>query len=545
MMSATEDQEMTHRARLEEHEREAAAWLSARPPPPDTSALYDALLKLPYLRDLDVHHTEYVSKTEQTLKTTFCLGGGRLPLPLPPSPATCACESLSGAAVEKIYLSGSVRECTDVRLFAEEVSDIDVMLQVGPLDVAGLRGQRKAGRQTGATVGGQAGHRISVTQERTPQPGFVLLYHRPLASCRHGGPLPLDARRIVGLMDSFRRQMTSQPSSQSGPSVATTIQDIFKDPKSIDLVACVTCPIWPNEEFGSRQRPSGFPDAELVARLCRTPAFLVPVGFKGSATEDLEWRLSFSRHEYIAYRSMTDKQRVCLTTLKHCRAVIGEAVKPLKSYYLKTALMWLVESRAADQWTLETMHDSLLLILRFLEVCLRRDYMPCYFWPEVNLLASRSAEEKAEMTEAVEELRRRLLPAVLALLADWLGQSATELADSLLGDGRRMSEEEFVARTAVSGISELLDGDWRPLNVLKDLVLNGKVRPYGKLPKLPLCSALSLGIEAGRQYNRSMKQNPLGSQDASNIIGVLQPLLDLAQQVREPEEPEDSWMKEH
>ena len=545
-MADAEEADSSHRVRLEQGEREAAAWLAAHPSPANTSALYDALLKLPYLRDLTDHHPEYVAKTEQTLKTTFCLGGGSLPLPLPDSPVKCACENLTGVAVEKIYLSGSVRECTDVRLFAEEVSDIDVMLQLGPVDVAipdGRRRTRGHDPAAPATTSGQASG-ISVTQERTSQPGFVVLRHRRLASCRHEGQLPVDARRVVGLMDSFRRRMTREPSCQTGPSVATTITDVFEDPKSIDLVTCVLYPRWPHEEYASRQRPSGFPDAQLVERLCRTSAFIVPVGFRGSLTEELEWRISFSRHEYIAYRSMTVKQRECLTTLKHCRAVVGEPAKPLKSYYLKTALMWLVESRPAHQWTLETMHDSLLLMLRYLDVCLRRGYLPCYFWPEVNLLASRSDAERAELAAAVAELRRRLLPSVLALLADWLGQPVTELAHCLLGDGQRMSEEEFRAMTAVNGISELLDGDWRPVNVLKDLALNGKVRPYGKLPKLPLCSALSLGIEAGREFNRRMKQKPLGSQDASNIIGVLQPLLDLAHQVRQPGELEDSWMKE-
>ena len=539
-MAETSEPGTDHRVRLEQYEKEAVDWLADRPTHHSTAALYDALLLLPYLRDLSDHHAEYVAKSEQTLTTTFCLDGTTLPLPLSPSPGSCACEDMTGLGVEKIYLSGSVREGTDVRLFAEEVSDIDVMFLLGPASVDSSVYRRGAGSQTETPQLAS----LSAFQQCTSQPGFTVLHHKRLPSCRHRTALTVDPRRVVGLMDSLRSQMTSSASLQTGPSVATTIKDVFRDPKSIDLVACLPCPSWPHDDFISRQRPSGYPDAELVARLCRTPAFIVPVGFKGSATEELEWRLSFSRHEYIVYRMMTANQRLCLTTLKHCRAVVGESAKPLKSYYLKTALMWLAESRAANQWTLETMHDSLLLILRYLELCLDRGYLPCYFWPEMSLLASRSSAERAELATAVAELRRRVVPAALALLADWLGQPVVSLAQTLLNDGQRMTESEFCAATAVNGIHELLSGDRRPLAVLKDLALSGKVRPYGRLPRLPLCSALSLGIEAGREFNWRTRQNPLGSQDASNVTGVLQPILALAQQIRQHQHSADSWMAE-
>ena len=77
---------------------------------------------------------------------------GGLPLPLPQSPSPCACAPLAGVSVERIYLSGSVRESSDVRLFPEEASDIDLMLQLGPVHVEDAWPVRPA--ETNRTEGG-------------------------------------------------------------------------------------------------------------------------------------------------------------------------------------------------------------------------------------------------------------------------------------------------------------------------------------------------------------------------------------------------------
>ena len=394
----------------------------------------------------------------------------------------------------------------------------------------GLDGGAAPGRQPEGAGAGDGREGIVLTMERTDQPGFFLLRHRRRSSCRHRQRLPLSARRVVGLMDTLRQAVTRKSPSYSGPAVSATVLDFSQNARDVDLVACVRCPAWPSADFASRPRPSGSPDAALVARLCRTAAFLVPVGFRGSATETLQWRLSFSRHEYIVLRHMTIDQRMCFTALKYCRAVVGEAAKPLKSYYLKTALLWLAESRPADQWTPETMHDSLLLMLRYLDVCLRRGYLPCYFWPEVNLLAGRSAAELTELAAAVTELRRRLLPAVLALLADWLGQPVPALAQRLLLRNDRLPADQFWGLTVSGALRRELsrssaateddsddsrDGDLssepREGNLIANLVFRGRNQTSGPLAAShPAFVGMSLSMEVFQQIaERETGANPL------------------------------------
>ncbi|KAF0311755.1 Protein mab-21-like 3 [Amphibalanus amphitrite] len=396
-------------------------------------------------------------------------------------------------------------------------------------------------------TGDGGGPKIVVSMERAEQPGFFLLRHRTLPGCTHRRALPLQARRVVELIDSLRQRVTEQSASYSGPAVSATVQNFAHRPADIDLVACVRCPRWPSADYASRPRPAGWPDAALVVRLCRTAAFLVPVGFPGSAMESLQWRLSFSKHEYIALRNMTADQRMCLLALKFCRAVVGPTAKPLKSYYLKTALLWLAESRAADQWTAETMHDSLLLILRYLDICLARGYLPCYFWPEVNLLASRSDAERAELAAAVAELRRRLLPAVLALLADWLGRPVPELAERLLLRAERLSSGEFWGMTALSALGQTLarpaaseaesgDGDDSDSDdSLMDRVLNvvtfGKNQTAGSLLTFhPFFSGHALTLNVFEQLGNR--------EDLSSFVGLLS-LFQRGEGIAK-----DSWLEE-
>ena len=539
------------RERMTIWEAEAAVWLKSHPPPTDTSFLYETLLTLPFLLNMSRCTPFYLALDEMFLEAAFTMGRKGLPIPLPRCRSECACADLRDLDVQKIHLSGSARERSDVRIFAQEGSDIDLMFQIGPVTFDGPGEQSTsdaAQLETGAAGSdGAVQQGLKLTQERTAQPGFVLLRHQRLESCRHTDPLPFDASRVVGLMDTFRLQATKQPSSQSGPSVSSTYQSVFANgdgkPQvwaSIDLVACVLCPIWLHEDFASRQRPSGFPAPWLVEKLCNTPVFLVPVGFRGSPTEKLEWRISFSRHEYVVYRSMTEKQRLCLTTLKHCRAVIGEAAKPLKSYYLKTALMWLAESRPADQWTLNTMYDSLLLILRYVDVCLRRGYMPCYFKPEVNLLASRSETERAELAAAVAELRRRLLPAALALMADWLGQPAATLAQTLLVDCRPIPSPQLDSMANARILIELARGEPRPAaellyRVMFEKGISGQVPPY-----MPLMT-FSLMINSG--IARSSSGNALSGMGVIST-GIGESLIRVANLRVDPVTVKDSWMVE-
>ena len=338
----------------------------------------------------------------------------------------CACADLSRLKVEGMYASGSVPEGNDVHLqqpFSR--SDADVMFQLGP--VRGLEEplqghEGTASRPEEPLQGPDGPEGVLLTQESAGRPGFVLLRHRRRPDCGHPEPLLFSPSSAVRLLAGFGLEAADgRPDRQSraGPSVAVD----FYGQYDVDLVACVECPVWPSAEFASRRRPSGWPAPALVDRLCGTAAFLVPVGCPGSATQTDEWRLSFSRHEHTALRDLTPEQRACLTALKYCKALLGRSVAAVKSYYLKTALLWLCERHGADWWTgAGAARRTLLAMLQWVEEAARAGRLPVYFWPEVDALGGRRPAERRRLERHTARLRRHLLAAVVVLCASRLLQ---------------------------------------------------------------------------------------------------------------------------
>ena len=281
---------------------------------------------------------------------------------------------------------------------------------------------------------------LRLTAESSCRPGFLLLRHPLRPDCQHPEPLPLPSSRVRHLMDAFGAGVSRGRRDQAGPAVTGRVKNLSPraGPLAIDVVACLPLQRggWNSDEFATRRRPSGQPSAETVARLCRTPVMVVPVGFPGGGREEVEWRLSFSRHEYSVYRAMDWEQRRCLVVLKYCRSAVGGSAAAVKSYYLKTALLWRWETASADSWDISNLYTTILDLLEFLESSISRRELPCYFLRDINLLSSRSPADLAQLSAGVSAMRRRLLSSLLALSSAWAGCDVPLLGDRCLsGDG--------------------------------------------------------------------------------------------------------------
>ncbi|XP_037086493.1 uncharacterized protein LOC119107203 [Pollicipes pollicipes] len=354
-------------------------------------------------------------------------------------------------------------------------------------------------------VPGTSGAEVSQTgivysEEPTAHHGFVLLHLQHRANCRSTDDMLLSAQHVVRLISSLSEPLTSfSAPCFSGPAASTRLH--FKQThnsnitgwNSFDLVPCLPYPNWQSAEYRARPRPSGQPSAALVARLCRTPAFLVPAGFPGSTSEQHEWRLSFSRHEYIAYRSMSATQRACLTVLKYCKSILGEAAAELKSYHLKTALLWLWETLPAARWSTRTPHQSLLAILDYLQDRLRVGSLPCYFQPQMDAWAGRSQAELRRLAASLAALRAGLGPAARALLAGAIDHLTVGNDDVMLEGSDTLSEpiHELIERVVIQR-PDL--AHWVGELPMEDLVVEGE-KLYRRLPVLPGSKAESLPVD--------------------------------------------------
>ena len=369
------------------------------------------------------------------------------------SPADgCSDQSLGVLRLERSYLSGSSREGTEVHIheirelsdlsleeelfdpgrrkdksYTEQSSDIDIMFELAPVSVYSESEPPPARAPLG----------IVVVQEPAGRPGYVLLRHHHSRSCRRPNGNLLSGYTVRKRMELFGNTLRAAARRLGmrvtdfdvggGPASCIAVDDASNS--RIDLVPCVPCQYWPSEEYRSRRRPSGQPDAALVASLCSKPAFLVMAG--SQRLDQDAWRLSFSRHETIMLRSLSQQQRTCLAMLKHCNVILGHR---FSSYHLKTALMWVCEHRPRELWTWERMQESMMAVVDFLLERVSHSDLCCYFWPEINLMAGFGMDvQRAD----VLNLKHGMALAVRYMLACLLDSSEADLFRRVLGHDMR------------------------------------------------------------------------------------------------------------
>ena len=391
----------------------------------------------------------------------------------------CSDQGPGALRLERSYLSGSSREGTEVHIheireisdlsldaelfnpdlrkeksYTEQSSDIDIMFEMAPVSVYSESDPPPARAPPG----------IVVVQESAGRPGYVLLCHHHSRSCRRPNRNLLSGYTVRKRMELFGDALRSAARRVDirvidfevggGPASCIAVDDASNS--RIDLVPCVPCQHWPNEEYRSRRRPSGHPDPALVASLCSKPAFLVVAG--SQRLDQDAWRLSFSRHETIMLRSLSQPQRICLAILKHCNVILGHR---FSSYHLKTALMWVCEHRPQELWTWERMHESMTAVVDFLLERVSHGDLRCYFWSEINLMAGFGMDVQRQ---DVLNLKHGMPLAVRYLLACLLDSSEGDLFRRVLGhdmSGSKFYKQYYRSslRRGINGFSTLSSSD--------------------------------------------------------------------------------------
>ena len=258
----------------------------------------------------------------------------------PSEPPTVLHRNYSGSSAEGLY---------DLIMGEGGASDRDIMFEFG----ASLRWAAEPVRGTEPDL---------ISTEAAPQlwakpassPGFVTLYWTRTSQCSHEAPLAaLPADSMRRLMRDFCRAKSDSDSeiTCSGPAVNVKASGDVTD--GIDHVPCLRLPWWPGaEDFLSRHRVTDFPPAEARRDICRYGVHLVPTGRPGSDTEQVEYRVSFSRAEVVTVRHLSAVQHEAIRTTKGMKNLFKESRAPtIKSYYIKTAVLWLAQDQPSGRWT--------------------------------------------------------------------------------------------------------------------------------------------------------------------------------------------------
>ncbi|KAK3602965.1 hypothetical protein CHS0354_016773 [Potamilus streckersoni] len=186
-----------------------------------------------------------------------------------------------------------------------------------------------------------------------------------------------------------------------GPCISTKYTSESKVAE-IDTMLCIKCE-WPEvaKEWVERARKFKWPTQEMIDEIKKTGCNLVPVGHVYSCTKELEWRLSFSKVECLLIWSFNGTQVACLDFMKlfFDYSITPRFPELFPSYFIKTAMFWLIEETDSNFWQPQNLPVCLDKLLLNLMSCLDQKCIRNYFIPENNMMDAKSSEELAKLHE--------------------------------------------------------------------------------------------------------------------------------------------------
>ncbi|XP_052073345.1 uncharacterized protein LOC127711356 [Mytilus californianus] len=234
---------------------------------------------------------------------------------------------------------------------------------------------------------------LMITDENTP-PGYTKLQHvvnnEPMNLEEmedEDEEIDITGNRVLGnrfLIESMTNDEIN------GPAGTTLKSKQLPGVPDLDFVPSYRCRTWPRQALSwlSRQRSSGFPNAEMIGRFTSHGCFLVPVGQYVSPEKRLQWKLSFSFQERQIMFSMSPIQFKTFISLKMIKKnFIKDRVPPksLTSYHCKTCMFYIMETSPSNIWTSDNLVQCISMCLQKLLQWFENGFIPSYFIPEENL----------------------------------------------------------------------------------------------------------------------------------------------------------------
>ncbi|XP_045182230.2 uncharacterized protein LOC123540960 [Mercenaria mercenaria] len=139
--------------------------------------------------------------------------------------------------------------------------------------------------------------------------------------------------------------------------------------------------------WANRTRYYTWPSSECVREISGMEGYLVPVGDKQSAQQDLEWRICYTTAEKELIASLNDIQIKVYVLLKMvAKSVLKPVCKALTSYVVKNVVFWIMEGTDQQILSPDIIVNLIQKSLYFIKYCLENNHFPNYMIPERNLL---------------------------------------------------------------------------------------------------------------------------------------------------------------
>lgn len=327
--------------------------------------------------------------------------------------------------------------------------------------------------------------------------------------------------------DKFIRaatQATASVSSYFGSyqtkSKGTSVSRVHQKADYDDVYA-IKCLQWPPEanEWISRDRPCGWPSAELIQIIQNSKCYVIP----DAKTEKACWRYVFPEAEREIMWSLNDVQLQCFTILKHFHKSRLEKVVPdeISSFHLKTTLFWLLENSPNDIWIPENLITCLKKYLKMLQEYITRKYLPHYIQRERNIFAAKLECQRTrdQLVKEIQQIHDNLETDIMDYEID---QMSFQKAFEIIGFTKtgksflftEQAEETLLEAAKVKRIAKIKVCE----NVFTFFHMLNKISCSENIPRLSSYHGLSKQLRCDRndystvyiKFNRHFSQLKLG-----------------------------------
>lgn len=153
------------------------------------------------------------------------------------------------------------------------------------------------------------------------------------------------------------------------------------------------------KHYFSRERY--WPGTDALLHLEENVPFTIVTSFHHRSVDPtVEFRLSYAQAERFLIRTLDENQFAVYVFLKQIKPSLEKRVSNkdiIRSYYIKTVLLWACESIPNSQWHERYFIRSSLWCLKILSLCYKTGTLPSLFVPQNNLL---DQYDKTDLMEA-------------------------------------------------------------------------------------------------------------------------------------------------
>ena len=170
---------------------------------------------------------------------------------------------------------------------------------------------------------------------------------------------------------------------------------------------------WPECALGWANRPRHWPSQDDVKVISESGFIMVAKSSNQGSdlSNGLEWHVSFPHAEtYLSHR-IPKVTKACFLALKlilknhliyHC--------EDLKTYYLKTMLLWELEKHPVEFWSLDNIEDCFDSLLSNFISCVNNQKCPNYWIESINLFEKISRKDLSALSNVLASIRSNAAP---------------------------------------------------------------------------------------------------------------------------------------